>query len=128
MDSKANSAAFLRAKDFFEKTYRDRGMVKWQGFYLSDHVEDVAKYTEKTAEVEARTAMPRMDEMEIDHILTHAYANHEVVRVQRIHCDELGHLTPMVQGKVTGYWENNIYIGNEMIAFDDINWCECVNA
>ncbi|WP_072153079.1 hypothetical protein [Weissella viridescens] len=126
MDSKANAAAFLRAKDFFEKTYRDRGMVKWQGFYLSDHVEDVAKYTEKAAEVETRTAKPRMDEAEIDQVLTHAYANHEVVKVQRIRHDELGHLTPIVQGKVTGYRDNYIYVGTEMIACDDINWCERV--
>ena len=34
---------FERAAYFFSHDYQDRGMVKWQGYYLSDHTEDVKK-------------------------------------------------------------------------------------
>ena len=29
--------------NFFEHDYHDRGMVKWQGFYLSDHTAALKK-------------------------------------------------------------------------------------
>ncbi|KAA8433589.1 hypothetical protein FKV73_02675 [Weissella paramesenteroides] len=38
-----------RAAHFFEHDYQDRGMVKWQGFFLSDHTADVTNYSNHRA-------------------------------------------------------------------------------
>lgn len=31
------------AEDFFKNYYQDRGMLKWQGFFLSDHTAALSK-------------------------------------------------------------------------------------
>ena len=31
------------AENFFKNYYHDRGMLKWQGFYLSDHLNALKK-------------------------------------------------------------------------------------
>lgn len=46
-DSEEMQAQLNLAASFFAKDYQERGVVKWQGFFLSDHTEDVAKYSEK---------------------------------------------------------------------------------
>ncbi|WP_164222526.1 hypothetical protein [Weissella paramesenteroides] len=39
----------VREERFFRNDYHDRGMVKWQGYFLSAHTEDVSKYSKKRA-------------------------------------------------------------------------------
>ncbi|MGK4063545.1 hypothetical protein AB0Y39_05640 [Weissella paramesenteroides] len=46
-DSEEIQAQLNLAASFFAKDYQERGVMKWQGFFLSDHTEDVAKYSEK---------------------------------------------------------------------------------
>jgi len=38
---------YERAAYFFAHDYHERGMVKWQGYFLSDHTEDVKKKVAK---------------------------------------------------------------------------------
>ena len=44
--AKMEQEQIRRSKQFFEEGYNERGMVKWQGYYLSDHTEDVTSYTQ----------------------------------------------------------------------------------
>ena len=40
-------------EEFFRK-YQDRGMVKWAGFYLSDHVLKMSQQSKRDAYVEVK--------------------------------------------------------------------------
>ena len=42
LDDEDLQQSLERAKRFLKTDYADRGMVKWQGYFLSDHTEDVS--------------------------------------------------------------------------------------
>ena len=43
-------------------SYQDRGMLKWQGFMLSDHLEDIEKVNHDSKKIEK----PLLDEYQIE--------------------------------------------------------------
>ncbi len=55
LDDEDLQQSLERAKRFFKTDYTDRGMVKWQGYFLSDHTEDVSKYSENRRDAAERT-------------------------------------------------------------------------
>lgn len=64
----------------FFKNYQDRGMKKWQGFMLSDHIAALNRDKENNAKV--YTEKETMSEVEISQVLLQAFANNKVVSVQ----------------------------------------------
>ena len=118
----ADDEVYRRAKDFFENHYVDRGMVKWQGYFLSDHTEDVRKDNVARAAARNQKAMPEMELEEITEMLFKAYANNLHVSVQER--SKLGeNFPPIIEGKVQGFDEQYIFIGNNKIELDNLLWC-----
>ncbi|KRN74783.1 hypothetical protein IV73_GL001059 [Weissella kandleri] len=112
-----------RAKTFFEKEYKERGMVKWQGYYLSDHTENVSEYTNQRREKMHQRLMPKMTLEAISSVLFTAYVNYKAVNIQENAI--LNGLAPaIVSGMVKGYDENNVYIGDAKFDMTDINWVQ----
>ncbi|MDR3242100.1 MAG: hypothetical protein LBT37_08005 [Lactobacillaceae bacterium] len=114
------------AKYFFEHDYQDRGMVKWNGYYLSDHTEDLAKYSQKREQVRNQKAMTTMEPEKIAEILMHAYANHLKVQVQQKGHTESGMVPEIIVGMVLGYDDEWTYIGNIALKTMDIGWTDYV--
>ncbi|TYC50880.1 hypothetical protein ESZ50_01300 [Weissella muntiaci] len=117
-----DDAVYRRAKDFFENHYKDRGMVKWQGYFLSDHTEDVRKNDTARAVARNQKAMPEMELDEITEKLFKAYANNLHVSVQE-RSKQGENFPPIIQGKVQGFDEQYIFIGNDRIELDNLLWC-----
>lgn len=87
-------------EDFFKNHYKDRGMVKWQGFYLSDHTAALKRQAEEEAvEYEPLDKMPEPD---VRHILNRAYANHNSVEIQIADVSQDIRMFPPMKGKVAG--------------------------
>ena len=118
---KMEEAQMERAKQFFDNEYKERGMVKWQGYYLSDHTENVSEYTHHRKNRMDQKLMPEMTLEEISSVLFAAYANHKVVSVQeRAVIDGL--VPAIISGMVKGYDENEVYVGSVKLSLEDINW------
>lgn len=115
---------FKLTERFFKNDYNDRGMVKWQGFYLSDHTEDVAKHEQSAANLRNQKEMPPLDMATISEILFHAYTESKPILYQLKGKSELGVYAPIERGLVNGYLDNEIAIGNARILIDDLQWCE----
>ena len=64
----------------FFKNYQDRGMKKWQGFMLSDHIAAMNRDKEEQAKV--YTEKDTMSEAEISQVLLQSFTNNKVVSVQ----------------------------------------------
>lgn len=82
LDNEDLQQSLERAKRFFEKDYTDRGMVKWQGYFLSDHTEDVSKYSKKRRDEAERADLREMTPVAISECLLEAYAQHRPVTIQ----------------------------------------------
>lgn len=97
--------------DFFEHSYHDRGMLKWQGFYLSDHTSALNKVKaerEKTTEYR-----PQQNLKEISQTLAKAYANNKTVEIQLNKLNKNDIIEPLIETKIKGYNDENIIIENE---------------
>ncbi|QIL50698.1 hypothetical protein G7084_04835 [Weissella coleopterorum] len=120
---KMKEAQMERAKHFFENEYQERGMVKWQGYYLSDHTENVLDYTQQRQNKMNQKLMPGMSQEDISKVLFSAYAKKHSVSVQgKEIVDDL--VPAIISGMVKGYDEDNVYIGSIRIPLESINWIQ----
>lgn len=118
-------AAIQRAKMFFEHDYHDRGMVKWQGYYLSDHTENVQAYERKR---QAATAMPVMPDQSLEDlaaVLFTAYQEQCPVLYQ-VKARKLGGQVAAIRtSKVYGYIDDAIvFEGDVVLPLADLQWCQ----
>lgn len=93
---------------FFDHDYRDRGVVKWQGFYLSDHTAALKKQAKQEAKKYPARAQQSMEE--ISQVLSEAYANGQTVSVQLNNRNLNGEFLPDLVGKVIGYEDEMVYL------------------
>lgn len=68
------------ATNYFQHDYRERGIKKWRGFFLSDHTSAFNREAVKHQENEKQ--LPQMSLDEIKRVALHAGANYHFVSVQ----------------------------------------------
>ncbi|WDF82086.1 hypothetical protein PQ472_09320 [Lacticaseibacillus pabuli] len=105
-------------QSFFDHDYIDRGMLKWQGYYLSDHTSALNR--EHAKEKQIITALPQQSASEASVILANAFANGIPISVQLNERDANGKLQADHIGLLRGYTATAIVIGLEQIALDSI--------
>ena len=110
---------FNDAVNNFFKNYQDRGMKKWQGFMLSDHIAALNKDKENNAKV--YTEKDTMSEEAISQALLQAFANNKVVSVQLKEKTLDKKIQPDIVGLVKGYDEDKIIIGDTEVELSNIN-------
>lgn len=103
----------------FFKNYQDRGMKKWQGFMLSDHIATLNRDKEEKAKV--YTEKDTMTEVEISQVLLQAFANNKVIVVQLKEKTLDKKIQPDIVGLVKGYEGDKIIIGDNKIELSNIN-------
>ena len=103
----------------FFKNYQDRGMKKWQGFMLSDHIAALNKDKENNAKV--YTEKDSMSEADISQVLLQAFANNKVVSVQLKEKTLDRKIQPDIIGLVKGYNKDKIVIGDAEVELSNIN-------
>ena len=103
----------------FFKNYQDRGMKKWQGFMLSDHIAALNK--DKEEEAKLYSEKDTMSEADISQVLLQAFANNKVVVVQLKEKTLDKKIQPDIVGLVKGYDHEKIIIGDNKIELSNIN-------
>lgn len=126
LDKEDLQQSLERAKRFFEKDYTDRGMVKWQGYFLSDHTEDVSKYSKKRCDEAERADLREMTPVAISECLLEAYAQHRPVTIQLRNHTATGHSSPFYHGMVSGIQGDQLVLLTDKVQqrflFEDILW------
>ncbi|MGK4144946.1 hypothetical protein AB0X56_06755 [Weissella paramesenteroides] len=114
----------VRAERFFRNDYHDRGMVKWQGYFLSDHTEDVGKYSKKQAIDRNRQDQVEMSQEAISQYLLKAFDQRFPVTIQLRNHTAGGLTSPFYHGKVMGFQEDNVVLSDNTQDFPmtDILW------
>ncbi|WP_054750391.1 hypothetical protein [Lacticaseibacillus thailandensis] len=105
-------------QDFFAHQYRDRGMKKWQGYYLSDHTSALNKMHQRYMHPEQ--PLSEQSTLYVTTILDEGFRNGREVTVQTRHVDTNGQLDEMFSGMVDGYEDNDVFIDGRRVAIDDI--------
>lgn len=103
----------------FFKNYQDRGMKKWQGFMLSDHI--VALNKDKENNAKEYSEKFSMSEADISQVLLQAFANNKLVSVQLKEKTLDKKIQPDIVGLVKGYKGDKIIIGDTEVELSNIN-------
>lgn len=77
-------------QNFFDNYYQDRGVVKWQGFFLSDHTAAL----KQQAKDEATTIEPASPQTpdKIQSIVYDCWQGHHSIRIQFVDVDTNGNV------------------------------------
>ncbi|BAN74874.1 MULTISPECIES: hypothetical protein [Lacticaseibacillus] len=111
--------------DFFANRYIDRGMRKWQGYYLSDHTAAL----KKQAKAESVTYPPLslQEQPYIRMILLRAYAEGQSVTLQLDLQTPNGQMLPPITGKVAGLSDSDVVnVDGQNISIDMIRHIDLI--
>lgn len=102
--------------------YNDRGLLKWAGFYLSDHTERIDADVEQR--VNQNLAKEQMTTEEITAILNVAVLKRKTVCIQKEERDSEGYYPDDIIGKINGYDELGIFVGDHKVHYDEVRHVE----
>lgn len=102
----------------YGESYQDRGMVKWAGFYLSEHTDTLNDQI--TREKNCPQQKMQMDIDEIGTILSEAQRRNKEIAIQIEERDSNGYYKPDTVGVIKGFDELGIFVGNTKIGYDEI--------
>lgn len=94
------------AQRFFQQDYQDRGMLKWGGFYLSDHTSALAKMH---AAERVEQPLPAQTAADVSERLAAAWQSHRPVHLQLNVMDGNQTLT-VINGVVLGVFDDQILL------------------
>lgn len=94
------------ADQFFDRDYHDRGMLKWGGFYLSDHTSALAKMH---AAEQIEPTRPQQDEAAISDDLASAWRYKKAVHLQ-LNVFSTNQTITLADGWVAGVNEDQIVL------------------
>lgn len=108
----------INLNDPYFNEYKDRGIQKWLGFFLSEHTAQIAAI-EKAEAVLPR--LPQQSEQEIEFYLERSIKHNKVLEIQLNTLNHLGNPKPHVFGTFRGMADlETAMIGDQYIPFDDI--------
>lgn len=96
----------------FLSEYQDRGMLKWQGFYLSDQTSKLNKAARQQYATNHRQHSPEMDSEAINHIIQKALLKNLPVRVEINEISQDHIIPPSIEGRIQGFYQNQLVIEN----------------
>lgn len=114
--------AEVMARRFFTYDYRDRGMLKWQGYFLSDHTSALRREQQKHPEVE----QPQLSEEEIGRRLTRAWNRKTTIHLQ-LNVLDTNQTVLGFTGVVAGYDEAMVVVKDQKqhyheLIIDQLRW------
>ena len=111
-----------RVEEFF-RTYQDRGMKKWAGFYLSDHTVKINQEQRRRDKVYVKKKT--MSQKDIRAMLMRSFGEHRKVSVQ-LELSVDNDLQAYIVGFVEGYQEDTAIISRNLVLIEDINYIEFI--
>ena len=112
-----------RVEEFF-RTYQDRGMKKWAGFYLSDHTAKINQDKKRRDTVYVKKKP--MSQEDIRAMLLKSFGEHRKVSVQLMELSVDNNFQADIVGFVEGYQEDTAIISQNLVLIEDINHIEFI--
>ena len=106
-DEDSAKQLFMEAK----RVYEDRGMMKWIGFYLSDHTAVLNK--ESAARSRINSEKEQMTVEEIGATLQQGFLQNKRLAIQLEALDSEGNYLDALVGKLVGQKDEQIYLDEE---------------
>ncbi|TFI66632.1 hypothetical protein CKN82_11065 [Carnobacterium divergens] len=102
----------------FNERYKDRGVVKWQGMFLSEHNSSMDQIQK-----ELKHTVPKKEQMsfeEISEVLNAAVVNNKSISIQLESVDENNNYFNDIVGKLQGHDELGLWVSGTKVNYDEI--------
>lgn len=104
--------------DSYFEAYQDRGIKKWNGFFLSEHTAIIANEQEKSKCIQR---FPQLDQKQIDDCLNQSINYNKRLTIQLNTFDALGRVQPFISGVCRGFvTPETILIDDCLVEYNDI--------
>lgn len=104
----------------FLHEYHDRGMMKWNGFYLSDHTSKFNKMSRSNQIKRSRKHSEQMAEVEITRVINQAIIKKQTVKIELNIRNLDNEISEFITGKIKGFVEDKLFIGHETVILEEI--------
>ncbi|MBM9930028.1 hypothetical protein JMK98_05985 [Pediococcus pentosaceus] len=112
MNNKNNQYDPQVVQNFFDNVYIDRGMIKWQGFFLSDHTVVIKRKRNDNKIFYEQKIPPRMKQGEIRLKVARAYEEQLLVEIQLNECNRDLLFENAIKSRIKGFSEDSVYLGD----------------
>ena len=103
---------------FFNHVYKDRGILKWQGMFLSEHTTELKRVEQLDQEV---LRLPQQSQQEIAYYLERSMKHNKVLSVQLNSLDVFGRTIPDITGVFRGFIDlETLLINEHPVALEEI--------
>lgn len=109
---------------YLNQDYRDRGIKKWAGFYLSEHT--AAQEAQEKIKQKVNPQKEQMTLHEIGYVLEEARIKNSPVAIQKEAVNSEGQYYDDSIGHLSGFDELGIYVDGEKIDYDEIRNAEVI--
>lgn len=109
---------------YFRNDYRERGKVKWNGFFLSDHTAKLKKDSQLQEEQEQATWLEKMTFFSVQQQVLLAYQNSWRLLVQENTVDANRQIPLPKVGLVTGFYDNGFYLDKRAVDWENARYTE----
>ncbi|MFC4760542.1 hypothetical protein [Fructobacillus durionis] len=114
-------------QQYFEKDYRERGKVKWNGFFLSDHTAKLKSKSqnEKVANQAVWLSKRSLEQIQQSVHLAYEHASLLILQKNQVDCDN--RIPLPVAGRVRDFYAEGFYLGDEAIDWTEVRYAEVKN-
>lgn len=117
-----NKEVIQRAKTFFEQDYHERGKIKWNGFFLSDHTQKINQSNEKRAVIHEWLHETPVHEMQ--RTCQEAFANYRFVLLQLNSTTSDLQAPEPILALIRSFNEEGLWIDKKYYPFESIRHLE----
>ncbi|USS85412.1 hypothetical protein M3M35_01735 [Fructilactobacillus myrtifloralis] len=112
------------AEQFFAHDYHDRGIQKWQGYFLSDHTQLLHQQHRTAAQQQSWAQLTPFEPAQVVQMLRSAYRHNQVVTITWQQSNGFEVHYQQIQGKITGWQAGWIRIGQQALLLDNVLTCD----
>lgn len=106
------------AKVYFEQDYRDRGKIKWNGFFLSDHTLAIHRHQLNRYHVQPKE--PAMSIVQLRQVVYQVWQDQRLLVLQPNMQDHEGQLLPAQTGFVESFDTDGVRLAGQVYAWPEI--------
>lgn len=108
--------------NYFKNDYRERGKIKWNGYFLSDHTSSLKRAAKIRHDITVKLDKMTLDEMKCQ--LQYAFINYCTVIVQQDFQNPKGQMERNIFGPVDGFSDRRVVINGKHILFENMRSVE----
>lgn len=107
-------------RQFFTNDYHDRGMKKWQGFFLSDHTSSLSKMDHNDYEQRRQSHQMAMEPEDIADVINEAVVKNQQVAIDLAERTVNGIIPKPIIGRIQGWFGEQLFVNDKPVLIEEI--------